>query len=267
MKKELYSIGETAKIMGLSVQLLRHYCDIGLIQPEYINESTGYRFFSYEQFPYIDRTRYLLKCGLKLKEIKAILDEDDPDMLVALLNVKEQEKREELRRAQETVDTIVWYKDYFAVQNRELTDGLSAVVKTLPQRYMVAVPCSPEDSYEDIHIRLHEVRYRPEYKHLNFMRQFFAILDYPALLRGEFIRKYLGMYVQDPGDVELPCLYKLPAGEYYCFRAKVFDSGWNPYPVNNFFEDREPPSIVLANEYENSFRDYSGSIFELQLKL
>ena len=31
MEDKLYSIGEVAKIMGISVQLLRHYCDIHLI--------------------------------------------------------------------------------------------------------------------------------------------------------------------------------------------------------------------------------------------
>lgn len=267
MEKKLYSIGEVSKIMGISVQLLRYYCDIHLITPAHINASTGYRYFSYNQFPDIDRTRYLLKCGLKLKEIKEILEEDNPDLLVSTLEIKEQEKREELRRLQDAVETISWYKGYFARENRELTDNLSLKVKSLPERYLVAVPCSEEDTYEDIHIRLHQVRYGPAYSKLTFMRQFSAILDYQALLKGEFSRKYLGMYVRRPEDVKLDNLLKLPGGDYLCFRARVFSEGWNPYPIRTFFQDREPPELVLANEFEDSFRDYSNCIFELQMLL
>ena len=50
--KELYSIGKMSAMMGISAQVLRHYCDIGLITPEYINPETGYRYFSFAQFHY-----------------------------------------------------------------------------------------------------------------------------------------------------------------------------------------------------------------------
>ena len=38
--KELYSIGKMSAMMGISAQVLRHYCDIGLITPEYIKPDT-----------------------------------------------------------------------------------------------------------------------------------------------------------------------------------------------------------------------------------
>lgn len=62
--KRLYSIGETAKLMGISVQTLRNYSNLSILRPYYINEQTGYRYFTFEQFHYIDRIRYLrtLEC-------------------------------------------------------------------------------------------------------------------------------------------------------------------------------------------------------------
>ena len=39
--KDLYSIGEVAKIMGVSIQTLRYYSSINLLQPKYTNPATG----------------------------------------------------------------------------------------------------------------------------------------------------------------------------------------------------------------------------------
>ena len=64
MEKKLYTIGKVAKLMGMQSQLLRHYCDIGLITPEYVDPQTGYRYFSFEQLPesvrrYVERIEEL----------------------------------------------------------------------------------------------------------------------------------------------------------------------------------------------------------------
>ena len=64
-----YSIGEAARIMGISPQLLRFYCDNGLFAPEYIDPDSGYRYFTYQQLSYIDRIRFWRHCGISLKKL------------------------------------------------------------------------------------------------------------------------------------------------------------------------------------------------------
>ncbi len=71
--KEKYTIGETAVLLGVSTQTLRYYDKIGLLPPKYIDEETGYRFYSYNQFHYIDKIKYLQGFGLSLEEIKVII--------------------------------------------------------------------------------------------------------------------------------------------------------------------------------------------------
>jgi len=53
--ENLYPIGKVAKIMGVSVQTLRYYGNIGLIEPAQINPTTGYRYYSVDQLHFIDR--------------------------------------------------------------------------------------------------------------------------------------------------------------------------------------------------------------------
>ena len=45
-KKDLYQIGEVARLFHLSISLLRHYDKTGLVTPEYTDPNTGYRYYS-----------------------------------------------------------------------------------------------------------------------------------------------------------------------------------------------------------------------------
>lgn len=48
MMKRYYSIGETAKLLGISTQTLRHYEKIDLLYPKLTDEKTGYRYYSFD---------------------------------------------------------------------------------------------------------------------------------------------------------------------------------------------------------------------------
>lgn len=43
--KKLLQIGEVAKIFHVSMGTLRHYEQAGLLDPEYVDEKTGYRYY------------------------------------------------------------------------------------------------------------------------------------------------------------------------------------------------------------------------------
>ena len=73
--KEYYSIGETAKLLGVSTQTLRYYDRENILKPVHINDQTGYRYYSYTQFHIIDRIKYLQGFGLSLEEIGAIIQD------------------------------------------------------------------------------------------------------------------------------------------------------------------------------------------------
>lgn len=74
MKDGLYKIGDIADIFSLSVQTLRFYEKTGLFVPAVIEESTGYRYYSWEQFERLRQILFLRDFGLSLKDIKHQLD-------------------------------------------------------------------------------------------------------------------------------------------------------------------------------------------------
>jgi len=76
-ERELFQIGEVAKMYHLSVGTLRHYEQVGLLKPEYTDPATGYRYYSVRQFEQLTNIRYLRALGLPLDEIAATLHDRD----------------------------------------------------------------------------------------------------------------------------------------------------------------------------------------------
>ncbi|CEO20468.1 MerR family DNA-binding transcriptional regulator [Paraclostridium sordellii] len=48
--KNLFSIGEVSKIKGVIIKALRYYHKMGILIPRYIDNTTGYRYYSINQF-------------------------------------------------------------------------------------------------------------------------------------------------------------------------------------------------------------------------
>lgn len=262
--KDLYSIGEVAKIMGVSVQTLRYYSSIDLVNPTYINPTTGYRYYSFEQLHFIDRIKYLQKFGLNLDEIKAVIVSNDIPLLLELLEKREAFFKEEISKIEDIIDGIEWYKNYFSYVDSKNLDG-NCYSLHLPKRYIVAAECIEGEPKQDFHIRLNEIKNSENFKNLIYMRQFSHILDYDDLIEGKLKPLYLGMFIKNPPGFKSDHIIEIPEGDYLCFKARILSDGWNPYFAKLFFDGKKKPSIVLANEYEDNLYEYSRCVYELQI--
>jgi DNA-binding transcriptional MerR regulator len=71
----MFRIGEFSKIAQVSGRQLRHYAQLGLLVPEYIDPETGYRYYSASQLPRLNRILALKELGLSLEQIARLLNE------------------------------------------------------------------------------------------------------------------------------------------------------------------------------------------------
>ena len=72
----MYGIGTVARLAQVSVRTLRHYDDIGLLEPAHVDPRTGYRSYSPEQLHRLHRILVLRDLGVPLSEIRQLLEED-----------------------------------------------------------------------------------------------------------------------------------------------------------------------------------------------
>lgn len=72
----MFRIGEFARFTRVSVKMLRHYDAIGLLAPARVDDSTGYRFYSTDQLPTLNRIIALKDLGFSLDQIRELLASD-----------------------------------------------------------------------------------------------------------------------------------------------------------------------------------------------
>ncbi len=270
--KKRYTIGEVSKIMGISTQTLRYYSSIDLLKPAYINPDTGYRYYTEEQFHFIDRIKYLQKLGMSLDQIREVLDTNDIQSLIGHLNELEADCIGQIEHLNNTIDTIRWYRNYFLQSREGDAAGHYLHLQHFPKRYMVSVRIRDHEDRESYHVRLTEIRNKSYMRDLPYMRQYSLVLDFNDLLEKKFSPLRIGMFIMDFSakfaiDPRIADnIMEIPAGNYFCFRSRILSEGWNPYQAKMYFSDGvRKPGIVLANEYEDSLTEYYSCPYEIQI--
>ena len=265
--KDLYTIGETAALLGVTIPTLRYYEKVGLLIPSYIDPETNYRHYAFNQFHIIDRIKYLQRFDLPLKDIHEIIHAGSVDKLLPFLKQEKQNHEHELKRIENTIKDIQWYIDYFTFLGRDKHNGSIYKVK-LKKRYAIVAPGYPgELPISNMEIRLAAIKARPELRSLNYLRQYAYIVDFYKLMHKTFWASNYFIYLRDKPDFSTKYLMELPAGEYICYRGRILTNDWDPSTLINFFKDKPKPKLVITNEFEENLVEYLGTQYEIQILL
>jgi len=89
-------IGDFGRLARVSVKTLRHYHRLGLLRPAWVDRFTGYRYYTLEQLPRLNRILALKDLGFSLDEVKRLLDDE---LSVAEMRGMLRLKRAELERS------------------------------------------------------------------------------------------------------------------------------------------------------------------------
>jgi DNA-binding transcriptional MerR regulator len=79
------TIGDFSRMTHLSVKTLRHYHQVGLLEPVEINRDTGYRYYDVAQLPTAQVIRRFRDLGMPVEEVKSVVDATDVDERNALI--------------------------------------------------------------------------------------------------------------------------------------------------------------------------------------
>jgi DNA-binding transcriptional MerR regulator len=100
------SIGDFSRMTYLSVKALRHYHDVGVLEPAQIDPSSGYRSYLPNQVGVAQMIRRLRDLGMPLDEVKTILQAPDEQTRDATLVAHLQRMEEQLAQTQQTVASL-----------------------------------------------------------------------------------------------------------------------------------------------------------------
>lgn len=105
----MFRIGQLASIYKISGKTLRYYDELGLLRPRYVDEATGYRYYTPDQLPVLNEIFLLKEMGLSLKEITYLLQEEvdkDHTLLKGVLELKQLELNRQIQELSEKKQTI-----------------------------------------------------------------------------------------------------------------------------------------------------------------
>ncbi|MBP2033321.1 DNA-binding transcriptional MerR regulator/effector-binding domain-containing protein [Clostridium algifaecis] len=105
---QMVRIGDFSKIARVSIRMLRHYDQIGIFKPACIDNLTGYRGYSIEQLPKLNRIIFLKDIGFSLNEVKELIDENiSIDEMKEMLLKRQKDLENEISMAQINLKTVM----------------------------------------------------------------------------------------------------------------------------------------------------------------
>ncbi len=133
----MLKIGEFSKLSRVSIRMLRHYDDLGLLKPAMIDEFTGYRFYKEEQLFVMGRITALKDMGFALADIARIMDDyDNKEKLEEYLTKQQQELK---KISDETEYKLMLLDTARKRLRKEQSMSFDVTTKVIPERYAATV--------------------------------------------------------------------------------------------------------------------------------
>lgn len=132
----MFSIGEFARLGAISIRMLRHYDEIGLLTPARVDPVTGYRSYSIGQLRDLNRIVALRGLGFSLAETRRLLSGIGADELRGMLLLRQAELRE---RIAADLSSLARVEARLRAIERENDMADDVVLKTAPAQRLLAV--------------------------------------------------------------------------------------------------------------------------------
>lgn len=223
----MLKIGDFSKLSRISIRMLRHYDEIGLLAPKTTDAFTGYRYYAEDQLPVACQITALKDMGFGLSVIGEILKSyDNPERSAEFLTVKLAEMQ---AQAEETAHCLLLLETAIKRLRKDGTMTYNVTLKTLPERYVAGV------------------------------RQIIPAYDREGMLWHTLMKETAALNLQD-GD---PC-YTLAIfhdGEYKesDVDVEVQKSVKGNYPnTEHVVFKTEPPILIASATYKGSYDKING---------
>jgi DNA-binding transcriptional MerR regulator len=135
----MLNIGAFARLGQVSPRMLRHYDELGLLEPEQVDAASGYRLYSVYQLSRLHRIVALRDMGFTLEQIREVLAENPPvDQLRGMLRLRRAQLAQTVGEEQERLRRVEAHVR--ALERTETVEVQDIVIKrTQPVRVAQAV--------------------------------------------------------------------------------------------------------------------------------
>jgi DNA-binding transcriptional MerR regulator len=134
----MLKIGEFSKLAQVSVKTLRYYDELGLLRPNWVDRYTGYRYYTLQQLPRLNRLLALKELGFSLVHIARLLKEDLPTgELQRLMKLRQTELEHQVQAEQARLARVAARLRQIEQEGRQ--PRYEVVVKPIPPRLVAGI--------------------------------------------------------------------------------------------------------------------------------
>ncbi|MBN2547941.1 MAG: GyrI-like domain-containing protein [Anaerolineales bacterium] len=134
----MFKIGDFSKLAQVSVKTLRHYGKLGLLRPSWIDRFTGYRYYTADQLPRLNRILALKDLGFSLEQIQHLLREDLPAAeLRGMMRMKQGDLERQIQAEQSRLERVE--ERLRQIEQEGALPSYEVVLKSVPAQAVIGV--------------------------------------------------------------------------------------------------------------------------------
>lgn len=180
-----FTVGEIAKLSGLSKQTLIYYDREDVFKPKLTDSNNGYRYYTADQIEVLDSILILKEIGLSLKEIKEFMIHRNSDNAILLLKKQQHEIRQKIKQL-----SLIEKRLAYKLKTLEEFDRVSERVQlfTLERtEYLAIEPVSAPNGLLEVDLALKSLLTKATSLNYPYNYQIGDMVSKDNLLSGNFI--------------------------------------------------------------------------------
>lgn len=123
----MYKIGMFSKHGKVTIKTLHHYDEVGLLRPAYIDQETGYRYYTSEQLSQLHEIVALRQIGFSISEILKIIAGSNVDEIL-------KQRKTELESEYQNITNKLFRLNYYISEKKEGKNmNYQVVIKEIPE--------------------------------------------------------------------------------------------------------------------------------------
>ena len=266
-KMKLFSIGETSKLNNIPIKTLRYYDDIGLLKPVQINESTGYRYYSYDQFAKIDKIKRFKKLNIPLKELEKALDSgSDPIYIRNFFNEEKERIKHEMHKLEILNISLNRLEDYYEYC-KIVHMNKSIYTRQIEKRYYIAYDCNEGETVYEMDLGLRKITRKHFTNAISFLNPYGYILKGDALKNSQLSFEKSTVGVEFEEEHSKKYIIEMPKGNYICYSTKLLSNNYDITELSDYLKENNiQAKTVIAEEFKFlSNSPYIEANYEIQI--
>lgn len=219
-------IGEMAKMNYVTVQTLRHYDQVGLLEPAHVDDETGYRYYDIRQSAKLDLIQYFKSMGMSLDKIKEKFDKKDAMVIRETLREHQswlEEQIQEYQLKHRAAERCVYNLDRYLGASQKGTINLQHI----PERTIFCHDSGIDlyqntlDTYE---IMIRQLKQQAILQHVPmvYFCNVGTIVRHEDLMADRFVSTETFLFM-DEGLIPSELLETVAGGDYLCAYCHAFE--------------------------------------------